>query len=61
MEAYHELNDEPVVSSSLLLKRLLRSQLGFEGVLVTDWAEIANLHAYHKTATTVEQVRYTST
>jgi hypothetical protein len=56
MEAYHELNDEPVVSSSHLLRDLLRQQLSFDGVLVTDWAEIGSLHTYHRAAETVEQV-----
>ena len=48
MEGYHELNAEPVASSARLLRGLLRERLGFGGVLVTDWAEIKNLHAYHK-------------
>ena len=50
MEGYHELNDVPVVASEALLQTLLRERLGFRGVLVTDWAEIKNLHAYHKVA-----------
>ena len=50
MEGYHELNDVPVVASQKLLRTLLRDTLGFRGVLVTDWAEIKNLHAYHKVA-----------
>ena len=48
MEGYHELNAEPVASSARVLRTLLRERLGFGGVLVTDWAEIKNLHAYHK-------------
>ena len=48
MEGYHELNAEPVASSARLLRGVLRDRLGFGGVLVTDWAEIKNLHAYHK-------------
>ena len=50
MEGYHEVNDVPVVASNKLLRKLLRDQLDFRGVLVTDWAEIKNLHVYHKVA-----------
>lgn len=57
MEAYHDLNDEPVVSSSLLLRTMLRTQLNFEGVLLTDWAEIRNLHSYHHVAESLEKVK----
>ena len=49
MEGCHELNDVPVVASEAL-QTPLRERLGFRGVLVTDWAEIKNLHAYHKVA-----------
>ena len=57
MEGYHELNAEPVASSARLLRGLLRERLGFGGVLVTDWAEIKNLHAYHKASRARARVR----
>ena len=50
MESYGEVNGEPVASSGRLLKGLLRQRLGFTGMLVTDWAEIENLHRFHKVA-----------
>ena len=58
MEAYHELNGEPVVSSHSLLQSLLRDELGFRGVLVTDWAEIVNLHGFHKVAPALPAARH---
>ena len=57
MEGYHELNAEPVAASERLLRGMLRDRLGFGGVLVTDWAEIKNLHAYHKVSRLRVRVR----
>ena len=39
-----------MVSSSEYLTDLLRVDMGFEGLLVTDWAEIENLNNWHKVA-----------
>lgn len=51
MESYIDINGEPVVSSNKYLRKLLRDQMKFEGMLVTDWQEIENLHTTHKVAT----------
>ncbi len=45
-----EINGIPVHASEELLSGLLRQQMGFEGVIVTDWADIEKLVDYHKTA-----------
>lgn len=45
-----ELNGIPVHSSKELLTDLLRETMGFEGVIVTDWADIGKLYNYHRTA-----------
>ncbi len=45
-----EINGVPVHASRLLLSDLLRDQMGFEGVIVTDWADIGKLVNYHYTA-----------
>ncbi|KAI8145512.1 glycoside hydrolase superfamily [Fennellomyces sp. T-0311] len=50
MESYIDVNGEPVVSSHKYLQEMLREQLKFKGMLVTDWAEIANLYTTHKVA-----------
>uniref|UniRef100_A0A7S3KWD8 beta-glucosidase n=1 Tax=Amphora coffeiformis TaxID=265554 RepID=A0A7S3KWD8_9STRA len=49
MESYTEVDGVPNVANSETTRYLLRQRLGFEGVLVTDYQEILNLHAWHKT------------
>ncbi|KAL9540572.1 hypothetical protein MBANPS3_009605 [Mucor bainieri] len=50
MESYIDINGEPVVSSKKYLRELLRDQMKFDGMLVTDWQEIENLHIKHMVA-----------
>lgn len=50
MESYQDLNGEAVCGSKRYLRTLLREEMGFEGLLVTDWEEIKQLHRFHKTA-----------
>ncbi|KAI9488005.1 glycoside hydrolase superfamily [Zychaea mexicana] len=50
MESYIDVNGEPVVASHKYLQEMLREQLQFKGMLVTDWAEIENLYTTHKVA-----------
>jgi beta-glucosidase len=45
-----EINGVPVHSSEALLTDLLRDELGFEGIAVTDWEDVAKLHAFHLVA-----------
>jgi beta-glucosidase len=45
-----DINGEPVVASSKYLQELLRNEMNFKGMLVTDWAEIQNLYTTHKVA-----------
>jgi len=45
-----EVNGVPVHASKELLTGLLRDKMGFEGVIVTDWADIGKLYNFHKTA-----------
>jgi beta-glucosidase len=60
MEAYTSLNGDPVVASSRILNDLLRSDLGFDGVLLSDWNEIYNLHDFHRVSATREEAVATS-
>jgi len=45
-----ELNGEPVHGSYRILTTLLRDELKFKGVAVTDWEDIIRLYKNHKTA-----------
>jgi beta-glucosidase len=46
-----QVNGVPVHASYELLTTLLKDELGFKGVVVTDWADIENLHNRDKVAT----------
>ncbi|POM71740.1 Glycoside hydrolase, partial [Phytophthora palmivora] len=54
MENYISINGEPVIANSRILNDLLRSDLGFDGLLVSDWAEINNLKDWHRVVKTYE-------
>ena len=45
-----EINGVPVHASREILTDLLRDELGFEGVAVSDWEDIIKLHTVHKVA-----------
>jgi beta-glucosidase len=47
-----EINGEPVHASKYLLTDVLRKELGFEGLIVTDWEDIKRLHDRHNIAAT---------
>ena len=47
-----EINGEPVHASKYLLTNVLRKELGFQGLIVTDWEDIKRLHDRHNVAAT---------
>jgi beta-glucosidase len=47
MPAYHELDGIPCHSSKELLREILRDELGFDGLLVSDYFGINTLYEYH--------------
>jgi len=47
MESYTEYDGVPNVANRYSLNYLLRYRLGFDGLLVTDYSEILNLHSWH--------------
>ncbi|MDR1342152.1 MAG: glycoside hydrolase family 3 C-terminal domain-containing protein [Prevotellaceae bacterium] len=49
------VNNQPVHASRDLLTKLLREQMGFKGVVVTDWEDINNLHRREKMAPSVKE------
>jgi len=50
-----EINGEPVHASKYLLTNVLRKELGFQGLIVTDWEDIKRLHDRHNVAATPRQ------
>lgn len=50
-----EINGEPVHASKYLLIDVLRKELGFKGVIVTDWEDVKRLHDRHNVAATPRQ------
>lgn len=44
------INGIPVHANYQLLTKLLREELGFKGLIVTDWADIENLHTRDRVA-----------
>jgi beta-glucosidase len=47
-----EINGTPVHSSKYLITDVLKNELGFTGVVVTDWKDIIYLYTRHKVAET---------
>ena len=45
-----EINGIPVHADPYLLTDVLRDELGFDGVVVTDWEDIVRLHTQHRVA-----------
>jgi beta-glucosidase len=50
MNAYPEVDGEVVAASRRILTDLLRGELGFDGLLVSDYEAIVMLHNFHKIA-----------
>jgi beta-glucosidase len=55
MENYISVNGVPVIESTKLLKTLLRDDVGFTGMVVTDFYEINDLQVFHRTARTSDE------
>ena len=55
MPCYNEINGKPVHGSKEYLSDLLRRELGFKGIVVSDARGIDMLHEYHRTAETYEE------
>lgn len=53
-----ELNGIPVHASHDILTKLLREELGFKGVVVTDWLDIISLRDMHFVAETEKEATY---
>jgi beta-glucosidase len=50
MPSYNSVAGEPVSASARLLTTLLREQMGFDGLVVSDYGAVGNLHTVHRVA-----------
>jgi beta-glucosidase len=50
MNAYPELDGEVVAASSKILNDILRGELGFDGLIVSDYDAVIMIHNYHNLA-----------
>lgn len=50
-----EIDGEPVHASRYWLTDVLRGELGFDGVIVTDWEDIHYLHTRHRVAESIRE------
>ena len=50
-----EVNGVPVHGSKFLLTDLLRKELGFKGVIVSDWEDVKRLHERHRVASSPKE------
>ncbi len=50
MNAYHEIDGIPCGASTELFTDILRTEWGFEGIVVSDYYAVENLQSYHRMA-----------
>lgn len=50
-----EVNGLPVHANHSILTKLLRGQMGFQGVVVTDWEDVKKLHELHRIAANLKE------
>ncbi len=50
MAAHHEVNGVPMHGNAVLLTGLLKNELGFDGLVVSDWMDVFRLNTLHKIA-----------
>ena len=55
-----EINGIPVVASHFILTTLLREQMGFDGVVITDWDDIGKLVDFHYTENNFKEAVYSA-
>lgn len=53
-----EINGQPVHASEEILTDLLRKELRFDGIAVTDWEDIIKLQLNHRVAATLKEATY---
>ena len=53
-----EINGVPVLASHEILTKLLREEMGFDGVVITDWDDIGKLVNFHYTAKNFKEATF---
>jgi len=53
MAAYHAIDGVPCSANGWLLKKVLREEMGFEGLVVTDWNNLGRMVNEHYTASDI--------
>jgi len=55
-----EINGEPVHASKYLLTTVLRDELGFKGVIISDWEDVKKLSTRHHVASSYKEAVFQS-
>ena len=55
-----EVNGEPVHASKFLLTQVLRKELGFKGVVISDWEDVKKLTERHRVASSYKEAVFQS-
>lgn len=50
MPAYNEVDGEPIHASQKYMRSLLRDELGFKGMVISDYGAVEMLHGFHNIA-----------
>lgn len=58
MPSYNSINGEPVSASREILQGLLREEMGFEGVCISDYGAVGNTHTVQRIGETLEEAGY---
>ena len=55
MTSYQAIDGLPCSANKWLLKDLLKEELGFDGLVITDWDNVGHMHNLQKTASSIKE------
>lgn len=58
MPCYSAMDDGPVSTSEEMLTGILREEMGFQGVVLSDYGAVGNVHTVHYLGETMEEAGY---
>ena len=58
MPSYNSINGEPVSASGTLLQELLREEMGFDGVCISDYGAVGNTHTVQRIGESMGEAGY---